>query len=225
MFFVSPRLQKIQVGHGNWPMSGRLPFNMGPPVAQWPPSWSDIPQGKFLSSSPWSHPSFPCPVSSSAPVIYLLCCFWTLVCWVWLFDFTLFESFLSLDNQASILLPFSPDYSTKQGRKRTRKIKNNLVSNSPVIQPARLVVVPMGFRHSYWSRDIAGEPTTPQVRAIDFWFSYYSFPSGLGTFSIFLLFLLFFFFFFLDFPAICWLSPSLHKLQIKTGIRLITYWN
>lgn len=169
MFFVSPRLQKIQVGHGNWPMSGRLPFNVGPPVAQWPPSWSDIPQGKFLSSSPWSHPSFPCPVSSSAPVIYLLCCFWTLVCWVWLFDFTLFESFLSLDNQASILLPFSPDYSTKQGNKRTRKIKNNLVSNSPVIQPARLVVVPMGFRHSYWSRDIAGEPTTPQVRAIDSW--------------------------------------------------------
>ncbi|KAG2017017.1 hypothetical protein GB937_005921 [Aspergillus fischeri] len=45
--YFEVQVAKIQVGPGDWPMSGRLPAHVGPPVAQWPPGWSDIPQRKI----------------------------------------------------------------------------------------------------------------------------------------------------------------------------------
>ncbi|PKX92151.1 uncharacterized protein P174DRAFT_444186 [Aspergillus novofumigatus IBT 16806] len=102
-------------------------------------------------------------------MIFLLCCFWALVCWVWLFDFTLFESFLSLDN-GQAFFNLSP---------------SSLLIKFPCYPTTASGVVPTGFRHSYWSRDIAGESTAPQVRAMIFGcyhyysdlISCYSFPS------------------------------------------------
>jgi hypothetical protein len=76
-------------------------------------------------------------------------------------------------------------------------------------------VVPTGFRHSYWSRDIAGESTAPQVRAmilaatitIQIWFLVIRSPLVLDFFLVFS-----FSFICFDFPLpFCWFLPSLHQ--------------